>query len=92
MTIRWIGRFHSTAQHRRILGGSQGGEQPGWRLVVEDASGPGVELVLDRQQVLRRVDAQVGALWEVVSQATVGVFVRAALPGRVRVAEVDRGA
>ena len=38
------------------------------------------------------MDAQVGALGKVVAQQPVGVLVRAALPGRVGVAEVDRRA
>lgn len=38
------------------------------------------------------VDAEVGALGEVVAQETVRVFVAATLPGRVGVAEVDRDA
>lgn len=40
---------------------------------TKDARGAVVELVLDGQQVLRRVDAQVGALGEVVAQQAVGV-------------------
>jgi hypothetical protein len=59
-------------------------------VVGEVQSGSGVELVLDRAQMLRSVDAQVGALGEELAQQPIGVLVRAALPGRVRVAEVDR--
>jgi len=51
-----------------------------------------VEFVLNREQVLRGVNAQVGALGEVVAQQAVCILVRAALPGRVGVAEVDRRA
>jgi hypothetical protein len=50
-------------------------------VVIEDAPGPVVELVLDRQEVLRGVDVEVGALREVVAQETVRVLVRAALLG-----------
>ena len=35
------------------------------------------------------VPAEVGPLGEVLSQQTIGVFVRAALPGALRIAEVD---
>jgi hypothetical protein len=34
------------------------------------------------------VSAEVRSLWEVLAQETIGVFVRAALPGAVRVAKV----
>src|SRR3954471_9672308 len=40
-------------------------------------------------KVLGAVHAEVGALWKVLAQQPVGVLVRAALPGAVRVAEVD---
>ena len=49
-------------------------------MVVEDAPWPVVELVLDGQEVLRRVGAWVGAFGEVVTQQPIDVFVRAALP------------
>ncbi len=54
------------------------------------ANAPAVDLVLDGAQVLGAVDVQVGALGEVLTQQAVGVLVRSALPGRMRVAEVDR--
>src|SRR3954469_6981371 len=43
-------------------------------------------------KVLGAVHAEVGALWKVLPQQPVGVLFRAALPGAVRVAEVDRHA
>ena len=60
--------------------------------VVEDVFGSVVQLVLDGQKVLGCVAAKVDALGEVVAQQAVHVLVRAALPGRVGVAEVDRHA
>jgi hypothetical protein len=36
-----------------------------------------------------RVHRQVGALWKVLSQQAVGVLVRAALPGALRIAKID---
>src|SRR5215204_2210865 len=41
------------------------------------------------REVLGAVHAEVGALWKVLPQQPVGVLVRAALPGAVRIAEVD---
>lgn len=58
--------------------------------VTEDSSRAVVELVLDGEQMIRRVSAEVGGLREVVAEEPVHVLVRAALPGRVTVAEVDR--
>lgn len=49
---------------------------------------PIVESLADRVEVVLRVSAQVGAFGEVLPEQPVGVLVRAALPGRVRVAEV----
>lgn len=55
----------------------------------ERLAGPVVELLGDGVQVLLGEDAQVGALREALSQQAVRVLVGAALPWRVRVAEVD---
>ncbi len=66
-----------------------GGEEHGWRTVSQDGSGSGVELVSDGLQVGRGVDRQVGSLREVLTQQTVRILVATALPGRVRVREVD---
>src|SRR6266702_8213573 len=62
---------------------------PGRGLPAEGLAGPGVQLGGDCLQVLAAVGRQVGALGEVLAQQPVGVLVAAALPGRVRVAEVD---
>jgi hypothetical protein len=40
-------------------------------------------------EICGAVDAQVRALGEILAQQPIGVFIDAALPGRVRVAEVD---
>src|ERR1700735_536193 len=58
-------------------------------LPAQGLARPGVQLISDRGQVLRAVHRQVRALGEVLAQQPVGVLVRAALPGRMRVAEVD---
>src|SRR5689334_1418348 len=60
--------------------------------VVEGAAGAGVELVGDGVEVGLGVGGQVGAFGEVVADQAVGVFVGAALPGRMGVGEVDRDA
>ena len=61
-----------------------GGGTPAQRL-----PGTGVEGEGDRVKVLAAVAVQVGAFREVLAQQSVGVLVGAALPGTVRVAEVD---
>src|SRR3954454_5800548 len=68
---------------------------------VEQVSGPApgerlaralVELDGDAEDLLGGVDAEVGALREVVAQQPVHVLVAGALPRRVRVAEEHAGA
>src|SRR3990167_11103776 len=49
----------------------------------------GVQLPGDRIQRFLREAAQVAALGQVLPQQAVGVFVNAALPGTVRIGEVD---
>src|SRR3954449_2470643 len=53
---------------------------------------PAVEGDRHSGEVLGAVHAEVGALWKVLPQQPIGVLVRAALPGAVRIAEVDRHA
>ena len=52
--------------------------------------GPGVEAQGDLVEIVLAVHRQVRALGQVLTQQAVGVFVAAALPGAVRVGEVDR--
>jgi len=56
---------------------------------VEAAPGHGVDAVLDGSQVSGAVLGQVGPLADVAAQEPVAVLVGRALPGRVRVTEVD---
>ena len=58
---------------------------------AEAFAGPVVEFVFDFLQLGGGVRAEVGALGEVFAQQPVDVLVAAALPGRVRVGEVDAG-
>ena len=55
----------------------------------EAFAGPVVEFVGDGVEVRFGDGGEVGALGEVLPEEAVGVFVRAALPGGVRVAEED---
>src|SRR3954453_22370068 len=57
---------------------------------AQGLSRPAVEGCSHRGKVVRAVHAEVGALWKVLAQQPVGVLVRAALPGAVGIAEVDR--
>src|SRR3954470_19018383 len=56
---------------------------------AQGLSRPAVEGHRHGCKVLGAVRAEVGALWKILAQQPVGVLVRAALPGAVRVAEVD---
>lgn len=70
----------------------EGSEQRCRRLLVEDGAWALVEFVRDTEERARPVRAQVRALGEVVAKEAVGVLVRAALPRRVRITEVDQRA
>src|SRR3954452_8224362 len=59
---------------------------------AQGLSRPAVEGDRHSGEVLGAVHAEVGALWKVLPQQPVGVLVRAALPGAVGIAEVDRHA
>ena len=48
---------------------------------MEDLAGSAVEFVFDGQQVSRWVVGEADAFGKVVAKQSVGVFVRAALPG-----------
>src|SRR5215211_8242067 len=56
---------------------------------AQGLSRPAVEGDRHGRKVLGAVRAEVSALGEVLAQQPVGVLVRAALPGAVRIAEVD---
>src|ERR1700677_4809507 len=73
-------------------GRARGGEELRGALPVERLAWPVVDLCGDPHNVLDGVDAQVGALREVVAQQPVHVLVAAPLPWRVRVAEEHVGA
>lgn len=60
-----------------------------WGLVSEHDARSAVELMGDGAKVLCGVDGEVGALGKVLPQQAIHVLVGAALPRRVRVAEVD---
>src|SRR5215212_7534152 len=83
----------STGRRNTSLTGSQHGvEGLGRCPPAEGLAGPGVERRGHGREVVRAVEAQVGAFREVLPQQTVGVLVRAALPRAVGVAEVDLNA
>ena len=64
----------------------------GGGLPAEDLARSGVERRGDGFEVRGGPARQVGAFGEVLAQQAVGVLVRAALPGAVRVGEEDRDA
>src|SRR3954451_20220144 len=55
-------------------------------------SRPAVEGDRHGRKVFGAVHAEVSALWKVLAQQHIGVLIRAALPGAVGIAEVDRHA
>src|SRR3954470_15376577 len=59
---------------------------------AQGLSRPAVEGHRHGRNIVRAVRAEVGALWKVLAQQPIGVLVRAALPGAVGIAEVDRHA
>src|SRR4051812_21420828 len=61
----------------------------GRRFPAKSFAGPGVEGERDGCQGIGIMHAEVGSLGKVLAQQPVGVLVRAALPGAVRVTEVD---
>ena len=61
-------------------------------VVAEACAGPVVEFGGDGVELGGGPGGQVGAFGEVFAEQAVGVFVAAALPGRVGVGEVDRDA
>src|SRR5258707_14158174 len=68
------------------------GELFGWFHVSEGFAGSVVEAAGDYGQFFGGVDRQVGAFGHVLAEQAISVLVRAALPGLVRVTEVDRDA
>jgi hypothetical protein len=82
--------------YKRVGGLKQSAQQDlhsfSWGVPVEGLAGAAVELGRDLIKFDLIELGQIGASWEVLAQQPVGVFVAAALPGRVRVAEVDRDA
>src|SRR5215204_5282000 len=66
------------------------GEPSSRRLVPEGLARPGVQPSSDRVQVGLAVDGEVCLPREVLTEQSVGVLVRAALPGASRVTEVHR--
>lgn len=68
------------------------GEDLRGRVVAMCGAGSSVELVSDGIELGLSVDGQIGALGEVLPQQAVGVLAGAALPGAVRIAEVDSDA
>src|SRR5258707_677911 len=60
-----------------------------WGFKLQGLTGAFVELTSHFVQRGLRVHRQVGALWKVLSQQAVGVFVRPALPRALRIAKID---
>jgi hypothetical protein len=60
-----------------------------WRLKAQGLSRALIETHRDLIEMSLRVDGQVGPLGEVLSQQAVCIFIAAALPGTLRITEVD---
>ena len=61
----------------------------GWCLPAECFARPCVQRVSHRIQLILPMLAEVGSLGEVLAGQTIGVLVAAALPGTLRVSEID---
>ena len=61
----------------------------GWLVVVQGHSWPLIEFAGDGIEVLQGMHREVGPFREVLSKKMVGVLISAALPGAMRIAEVD---
>src|SRR5436190_22015115 len=60
-----------------------------WGLKLQGLPWPFVELTRYFVQMSLRVHRQVSSLWKVLSQQSIGVLIRAALPRTLRIAEVN---
>ena len=63
----------------------------GWRSPVEGLARPPVEGAGHGSEFVGAMDAEIGALREVLTQKAIGVLVTATLPGAMRIAEIDLG-
>src|SRR4051812_22746227 len=61
----------------------------GGRFPAKGLSGSRIEGERDGRKDIGIMHAEISSLWKVLAQQAVGILVRAALPGAVRVAEVD---
>lgn len=61
-----------------------------WRREAKGFAGAGIEAERDLIEILLTVDGQIRALGKVLAQQAIGVLVAAALPGALRITEVDR--
>jgi hypothetical protein len=59
------------------------------RFPGETFSNPGIQLPCNRIELLLRVQGEVGSLWQVIAEQSIGVFAHPPLPGRVGMSEVD---
>lgn len=60
-----------------------------WALVIKTLARPNIQFIRNGIQLLQAMPRQVGALGQVLPNQAVDVFVAAALPGAMRVAEVN---
>src|SRR5450432_4513335 len=79
---------------RLSVAGSTGRRNTGvkslcWGFKLQGLTWSFVELTSHFVQMGLRMHRQVGALWKVLSQQTIGVFIRAALPRALRVAKIN---
>src|SRR6185437_10528865 len=82
----------SGGRRNALVVGEESSELLAGGVVAEPLAGAVVELVGDVLELGGGPDAEVGALGEVLAEQAVDVLVAAALPGGVRVGEVDADA
>src|SRR5215467_12020585 len=89
---RVVGRLllaHSGGRRNALVVGEELSEGFAWGVVAQALAGPVVEFGGDGLELGGGPGGQVGAFGQVFAEQAVGVFVAAALPGRVGVGEVD---
>src|SRR6202050_3859223 len=69
--------------------GSFGEKEFSRRFPGEPFSNPGIQLPCNGIELLLRVQGEVGSLWQVIAEQSIGVFANSPLPGRVGMSEVD---
>ena len=89
VTAGILGGFNRSSQHVQFDWPASTGPELRREFSIRGLAGPCIERVSNNCEYVRTVCAQIGSFREVLSQQSIGVLVRSALPRAVRFAEVD---